>query len=132
MNCKFLLILPIAALFTHGAFGQAKVFRFNEIRCRTQTLEWDQPLCIEDRVVYIAEDSIDVSLDKYYHLTIISTTVLPNHGAIYLCKDELQNDVTVTLVDDNRMFIYDDTKRFQVNFTQAGFAPVLSGFAETN
>lgn len=131
MYCKSLPIL-LAVLFTGNAFAQAKVFQFNEIQCRNERLQWEKSLRTEDRVVYIAEDSIDVTLDKYYHLSIISKTLLPNRGAIYLCRDQQQKVVTVTLVEGEKMFLYDDTNRFRVNFTQSGFAPAFDSFADSD
>lgn len=121
MNCKSLLIL-LAVLFTVTTFGQTKVYQFNEIQCRNTQQKWDTPTKTEDRIVYISDDCIDLTLDKYYHLTIVTTTLLPDNGAIYLCKDHLQNQVTVTLVDDNKLFLYDSKNRFQVNFRSAGIS----------
>lgn len=128
MNCKSLLIL-LAVLFTGSCFGQAKVFLYNEIQCRNQKLQWEKAVKTEDRVVYIDEDSINVTLDKDYHLTIVSARSLPN-STIFLCKDSEQKDVTVTLVDNSKMLVYNDTKRYQITFKDSGVATLLASYNE--
>jgi hypothetical protein len=50
-------------------------------------------------------------------------THLPDKGIIYLCKDEKQNDITVMLIDDEKMYLYNDSKRFLINFNE----PVAMG-----
>jgi len=129
MNSKSLLIL-LAVLFTVTTFGQTKVFQFNEIQCRNKQQKWDKPKKTEDRIVYISDDSIDLTLDIDYHLTIVTTTLLPDNGAIYLCKDGNQNQVTVTLVNDEKLFLYASNKRFQVNFNASGIS-LNTAFADT-
>jgi hypothetical protein len=116
MNCKSLLSL-FAALFAMNALAQSKVFSFNEIQCRNNKQQWEKSQNIAERTVRISPEKIDVMLDKNYHLNVLTTTFLPDKGAIYLCCDEKQNKVTVMLINDDKMYLYNDTKRFLINFS---------------
>ena len=115
MNCKSLLTLCIA-LFAMNALSQNKVFSFSEIQSRNNKQQWDKCQSITERKVHFSPEKIDIMLDKNYQLKILTTTFLPDKGAIYLCCDEKQNKVTVMLINDDKMYLYNDTKRFLINF----------------
>jgi hypothetical protein len=130
MSVKSLLALFIT-LFCLNTFAQSKVFCFNEIQCRNSKQEWEKSQKIDKRTVQISDKTIEVKLDKDYILSIVSSTLLPNEGVIYLCKDTQQNDVTVTLINDEKMFLYSKTNRYQITFNHpAGIQLGHSAFAE--
>jgi hypothetical protein len=128
MNTKALLALLIL-LFGPGVFAQPKALLFNEIQYRNNIQQWESFDNIDDRVVYFSPETIDLTIDVFYHLSIVSTTFLPNHGVVYLCKDEKHQNVTVTLIGDERMFVYANNKRFLINFKTANRAPETNAFA---
>ena len=65
-----------------------------------------------------SEKEIEVYIGHNYRLDIVKETHLPDDGVIYLCKDEQQHDVTVMLIGDDKMYLYDDQKRFLINFAK--------------
>jgi hypothetical protein len=102
-----------------GANSQPKAYSFQDIQCRDNKQQWQEFLkADEDCVAYFSEEEIALNIDRLYHLKITSTTHLPNGGVIYLCKDEKQQDMTITLIGDDRMFVYNKETRFQINFLQ--------------
>jgi len=106
-----------------GANAQPKAYSFSDVQCRDHKQQWQEFLkADEDCVAYFSDDEIALNIDKLYHLKITSTTHLPNKGVIYLCKDDNQQDVTITLIGDDRMFVYDNETRFMVNFIQTEIA----------
>lgn len=118
MNMKALLAMLII-LTCPGAIAQPKAYSFADIQCRNHKQQWQEFLkADEDCVAYFSDEEIALNIDHLYHLKIRSTTHLPNGGIIYLCKDERQEDVTITLIGDERMFVYNAEKRFLINFVQ--------------
>ena len=111
--------LMLAAL---SSFAQLKVFTFSQVEIRKDSQQWEKASKTTERTARFSSKFIDVKLEKNYHLNIIKTTHLPDHGVIYLCKDEKKKDVTVTLISNERMFLYDDKKRFLVNFDRPAVA----------
>jgi len=106
-------------LFTTALFAQDKVYTFNEIQSRNSLQQWEKGAIIGDRTVHFSPSEISVNIDKDYRLSIISKTSLPDNGVIYLCKDEKSNPVTVMLFDNLKMYLYNKTKRYLINFNPA-------------
>ena len=96
--------------------AQNKVFTFCQFQTRNNVQQWGKLENISEQMVHFSPLAIDLNIDKKYHLTILSKTDLPNNGAIYLCNDEKSNPITVTLIDNSKMFLYSKTKRYQINF----------------
>jgi hypothetical protein len=122
MNIKaFLAVLIILACA--GATAQPKAYSFSDIQYRNHKQQWQEFLkADEDCVAYFSESEIALNIDQLYHLTIKSTTHLPNGGVIYLCKDDAQKDMTITLIGNERMFVYNKEKRFQIIFAKRAIA----------
>jgi hypothetical protein len=115
MKSKNLLSLVIA-LLAIGASGQNRVFSYSQVQSRNSLQEWGKVQNISERRVYFTPEEIDMSIDKKYHLTIVSKTDLPDNGIIYLCNDEKSNPVTVMLIDNSKMYVYSKSKRYLINF----------------
>lgn len=118
MNFKSLLTL-FTAFYAMSTFAQSKTFTFNEIQSRNNKQQWDRCESVAERVAQFTPGKIDVQVDRKYNLDIISTTFLPDKGTIYLCLDEMKNKVTVMLIDNDKMYLYNDTKRFLINFNHS-------------
>jgi hypothetical protein len=124
MNIKGYLAVLIIFAYA-GANSQPKAYSFSDIQCRNDKQQWQEFLkADEDCVAYFSDDEIALNIDRLYHLKIKSTTHLPNGGVVYLCKDEQQHDMTITLIGDDRMFVYNKQARFQINFVQRQVADV--------
>lgn len=124
MNIKGYLAVLIIFAYA-GANSQPKAYSFSDIQCRNNKQQWQEFLkADEDCVAYFSDDEIALNIDRLYHLKIKSTTHLPNGGVVYLCKDEQQHDMTITLIGDDRMFVYNKQARFQINFVQRQVADV--------
>lgn len=122
MNIKASLAVLIILTCT-GVSAQPKTYSFSSIHVRNEKQQWQEFLkADEDCVAYFSESDIALNIDQLYHLTIKTTTYLPNGGVIFLCKDDAQRDMTITLIGDDRMFVYNKEKRFQVNFVRRELA----------
>jgi hypothetical protein len=122
MNMKASLAVLIILLCT-SAIAQPKAYTFSEIQCRNHKQQWQEFLkADEDCVAYFSEQEIALNIDKLYHLSIKTTTHLPNKGTIYLCKDDNGHDVTITLIGNDRMFVYNNETRFLINFDRKEIA----------
>ena len=118
MNIKALLGVLIMLIGT-GATAQPKAYSFSDIQRRDQTQQWREYMKADkDCIAYFSDEKITLNIDHIYHLTVKTITHLPNGGVIYLCADEDENDVTITLIGDDRMFVYDGENRFLINFVQ--------------
>lgn len=115
MNPKSCLALVIV-LFSLSVNAQMKVFSFSHFQTRNSVQQWGKCESTGEQLVHFSPEGIDLKIDRKYHLTILSKTDLPNNGVIYLCNDEKSNPVTVTLIDNSKMFLYSKTKRYQINF----------------
>lgn len=115
MNFRSLLLSALL-LLSISTIAQNKVFTFCQFQTRNNVQEWGKLENISEQMVHFSPLAIDLNIDKKYHLTILSKTDLPNNGAIYLCNDEKSNPITVTLIDNSKMFLYSKTKRYQINF----------------
>ena len=114
---SFRNLLSIAlVLFSLCGNAQLKVFAFSHFQTRNDVQQWGKSESIDTQLVHFTAVAIDLKIDKKYHLTILSKTDLPINGVIYLCNDEKSNPVTVTLIDNSKMFLYSKSKRYQINF----------------
>ena len=115
MKLQKILCLLVLTITTF-AYSQNKTFAINQVQARNTNQEWTLTETIGEQLVRFSKSEIDLSIDKKYHLTIISKTDLPDKGIIYLCNDEKANLVTVMLIDNIKMYLYSKTKRFLINF----------------
>jgi len=110
-------LLPVfLVLFSLTGIAQNRTFAFSEFQSRNAKQEWCNTQRVGSQLARFTPTKIDVKADKDYHLNIVSKTDLPDNGAIYLCKDEKSNPVTVMLIDNVKMYIYSQSKRFLINF----------------
>lgn len=116
MNIQF-IFLYMLGLLSATSLSQTRSFSFNTIQSRNSFQQWEIPAEVEDRTVKFTEIEIDLTVDKPYHLSIVAISLLPNHGIIYRCKDEQSKDITIMLIAEEKMFLYDDERRFQINFS---------------
>ena len=114
MNCKPLFFL-LAALLSTSAFSQKKMYTYSEFQTRNSTQQWDNCKQIGEQIAVISAGEIQINVIKDYRLSIVSRTHLPENGVIFLCKDQLLNDVTVMLLNDDKMIVYDRADRFMIN-----------------
>ncbi|SCX82401.1 hypothetical protein [Flavobacterium caeni] len=115
MTVKKLLFLLTVLLSVQG-FAQKKTFAYSQIQTRNDKQQWGDNKFVGTQLARFTDTQIDVKADKDYHLSIVSKTDLPDNGVIYLCKDEKSNQVTVMLIDNVKMYLYSQTKRFLINF----------------
>jgi len=117
---RFKILLPLfTVLFTTAVFAQDKTYTFSEIQSRNSLMQWEKGEIIGSRTVHFSPSEISLNIDKDYRLSIISKTSLPDNGVIYLCQDDKANPVTVMLFDNIKMYLYNKTKRFLINFNSA-------------
>jgi hypothetical protein len=119
------LVLPVllAAFGALSACAQQKVFAFDHAEMRDTAGRWKPSASFKPRTVCFSFDKIDLKLDRHYQLRIVSTTHLPNNGVIYICKDQRQHEVTVTLIDREKMYVYDGDRRYLVPFAHHPLSP---------
>lgn len=110
------LFVTLLVLFSISISAQSRSFAFSEIQTRDDKQQWGNSQNIGMQTARFTPTQISLKADKDYRLNIISKTDLPDRGAIYLCKDDKSNEVTVTLIDNIKMFVYTKTKRFLINF----------------
>ncbi len=106
----------LAFLMSATGFSQIRTFAFSQIQVRNENRQWGNTQYVGSQLAQFSDSKIDVHADRDYHLKIISKTDLPDNGVIYLCQDEKSNAVTVMLIDNVRMYLYSQTKRFLINF----------------
>jgi len=123
MNLKKLLLITLISLSV-GVSAQNKIFAFSKIQTRNNVQTWGKVENIGKQLVQFTANQINLKVDRNYRLTISKITNLPDNGRIYLCSDEFQNNVTVTLINDVKMFLYTKEKRFQIIFD-----PIKKGIA---
>lgn len=116
MTCKHFLAL-FTVLATIVVTAQTKEFSFNGYQTSNARQQWNGLQRVNLRKANFSEDRIDLTIDRAYKLAVVNKTHLPNKGVVYLCKDQAQRDVTVTLIAGERMFLYADDRRYQINFT---------------
>lgn len=121
MTCKHFLSL-CSALATIVVSAQTKEFSFTGYQTSNQQQQWNGLQCVDLRKARFHENRIELTVDRNYRLSVVNKTHLPNKGVVYLCRDQMQRDVTVTLIGSERMFLYADGKRYQISFN----APVIA------
>ena len=110
LNLFLLLLLTICP----AAFSQAKVYAFTEVSTRDSNSEWVPQPSKKLRTAQITDEHIELKLERHYELDILSTTYLPDKGVVYVCNDQQKARVTVMLIDDAKMFVYDDHNRYLI------------------
>ena len=115
MKLHFILAAIVLASITGSA---QNTFTYDQIRTRNNDVQWDEPYYVGQRYAKLTSTTIDISAERKYHLDIISTTHLPDNGAIYLCKDENRNNVTIMKKSDDALIIYDRGQRYLIIFEQ--------------
>lgn len=124
---KFKQFLPLYFfLLSFSGMSQCKTFTYNQIQSRNELQQWGNTQIIASQNAEFSDYEIKLQADQPYHLTVISKTDLPDHGTIYLCKDEKSNPITVMLFDNIKMYLYAKTKRFLINFQQANDTSTLA------
>src|SRR5690606_15658668 len=103
MNTKGLSVVFVL-LISGGVFAQPKVFLYEEIQTRNKKQQWENTREIYTRAAWFYADSIEVMADRFYRLAIVTITKRPDDGFVFLCKDQNHNDITVTLIGDDRLF----------------------------
>lgn len=117
---KFRILLPLfIVLFSTNLKAQSKSYSFCEIQSRNSLQQWEKIENVGNRIASFSPTEINLNIDKDYRLSILSKTTLPDNGVIYLCKDEKANPVTVMLFDNIKMYLYNKSKRFLINFNPA-------------
>lgn len=110
------LLATLLVLFTLSISAQNRTYAFSEIQTRDAKQQWGNSQKVGFQTAQFTPTQINLKADQPYHLDIVKKTDLPDGGAIYLCKDDKANEVTVTLIDNVKMFVYTKTKRLQINF----------------
>jgi hypothetical protein len=110
------LLALFAALLTICVSAQTRTFSFTDVQSRNSLQQWEKLPGTTLRTAQFTPGKIDLKIDRNYHLKIVQTTHLPDKGAIYLCKDEQQHDITVMLVSDDRMFFVQRQKTIPDQF----------------
>jgi len=115
MNTKILLFC-LVLLSSFLIRAQNKTFSYSNVQTRNSAMQWGEKQAVKSQSVIFSPDQISLKIDQVYHLTILSKTHLPDKGIIYLCQDEKSNPITVMLFSDVKMYLYNKTKRFLINF----------------
>lgn len=117
---RFKILFPFfVVFFTLTLSAQSKTYTFNEIQSRNSVQQWEKGENIGNRTVRFSPTEITLNIDTDYQLCILSKTTLPDNGVIYLCNDQKSNPVTVMLFDNLKMYLYNKSKRFLINFNPA-------------
>ncbi|RZJ65809.1 MAG: hypothetical protein EOO50_12405 [Flavobacterium sp.] len=110
-------VLTLFAVFAAIAVeAQSKELSFTGYKTGNSNLQWNKPQRVNLRKAYFSDEKIEFHIDRVYKLSVVKKTDLPNNGVVYICKDQMQQEVTVTLISNQRMFLYCEGKRFEVDF----------------
>ncbi|RZJ71184.1 hypothetical protein [Flavobacterium sp.] len=131
MTCRHFVAL-FALLTTVVVSGQAKEFDFSGFQTSDSNMKWQSVKRVNPRKAQFSQDRITFSLDKIYKLVIVSHQDLPDGGIVYRCKDETKKDVTVTLIGNDRMFLYYGVNRYQITFNHPIIASTQHSYAESD
>lgn len=116
-------VFALFAVFASVAIqAQSRELSFTGYKTGNAQRQWDKLQRVSARKAYFSDDKIELNIDQNYNLTVVSKSFLPNNGIVYRCKDQAQREVTVTLINNERMFLYSDDKRFEVHFN----APLIA------
>lgn len=129
MTCKHFLAL-FALLGTFVATGQTREYDFNGFQTSDSNMQWASVQRLTPRKVKFSDSKININLDRKYQLIVKSKKNLPNGGVVYLCKDQQMKDVTITLIANERMFLYSGADRYQVTFNHPIIASAQNSYAE--
>ncbi|MBF0695256.1 MAG: hypothetical protein IR153_09385 [Flavobacterium sp.] len=110
------LFPALVYLVTAIGFAQDKTFTFNQTQIRISEAQWESQAEESERTVLFSNNKIGLQFrDEIFDLSIVSIRLLPENGAIYLCKDQFQKDITVMLITDQKMYVYNDRKRYLID-----------------
>ncbi len=109
-------IFAVVLAFTNQS--QSQTFYYDQIQQRDSSHQWNDPLYIGNQKATLTDTTIELTVKSKYELSIISKTLLPGNGAIYLCRDSKQHEVTVMVMPDNKLIVYDDADRFLIDMDQ--------------
>ncbi len=110
------ILTVVTCFFISSASAQDKNLYFNQIQSRNDFQQWELSTVFPARSAHFSKDSITVSLDRDYKLFVRRASLLPDDGTIFLCSDENNKTVTVLLIGEHRLFLYNDVNRFQIDF----------------
>ena len=131
MTCKHFIAL-FALLATIVASGQTKEYDFNGFQTSGANMRWAAVKRIAPAKAKFSDSKIVLMLDRKFALDVKSKTNLPDDGVVYLCKDQQSRDVTVTLIANERMFLYSGADRYQVTFNHPIVASAQNSYAEND
>ena len=114
-------MLVLASAYT--AFSQTRIFNYNEVSTRDGQSNWSPQKNTRLKTAFFSDDRIELSLDRKYDLNIVSTTHLPDKGVVYVCDDQQKSRVTVMLIGNAKMFVYDNRARNRVKLIPRKPAP---------
>lgn len=126
----FLVLIALSATFVVSA--QTKELDFSGYQASAPDMHWKDVKRISPRKATFSDTKIVLHLDKAYQLTVHSKNNLPDGGIVYRCKDQQSNEVTITLISDERMFLYSGKERYQVTFNQPIVASSQTSYAEND
>lgn len=118
------------ALLSLSMVAQTKMYSFCNVETRNSAREWEEARFIGYQTLTISKNSINLRLDRNYNLNIAQITYLPENGAIYLCTDDLKNNITLMVMSDYKVILYDEGKRFRFNLEPMMIEPAYDGFVE--
>ncbi|MBD3582629.1 hypothetical protein [Flavobacterium selenitireducens] len=126
----FLVLLALVGPFTISA--QYKELDFSGFQVSDAQMHWQNVKRIVPRKARFSDSQIVLALDRNYQLSVHSKKNLPDGGIVYLCKDQQQRDVTITLIGNERMFLYSGKQRYQVTFSNPIIASTQRSYAESD
>jgi hypothetical protein len=122
----------IAAVLAFTADARSQTYFYDQIQQRDSNHHWLEPVYIGNQKASITGSTIDLTAKERYRLSIISKTLLPGNGMIYLCKDSNLQDVTVMMMPDGKMIIYDATDRYLIDLQKPIVQRSARGLADSD
>ena len=126
----FLALLALLGAFM--ASGQNRELDFSGFQASDSEMHWQNVKRISPRKAKFSDSKIVLALDRNYQLSVQSKKNLPEGGVVYRCKDQQQRDVTITLIGNERMFLYSGKQRYQVTFNNPIVASTQRSYAESD
>ena len=132
MNLKMEFVLLLFCL-TMASAAQDRSYVFSHVQTRNIGRQWEPVDNIGQRLAHFSSSGIEVKIDREYWLTIIKKTQLPQRGMVYLCRDQYQKPVTVTVFDNDKMLLYSDNHRFRIVFERLPkMAPLKDSYVDAD
>jgi hypothetical protein len=121
-----------ALLAAFAVSGQTKEYDFSGFQTSDSNMKWLAMKNVGARKAKFSDTKIVFSLDRIFQLSVIDKKDLPNGGKVYRCRDERKKEVTITLIGNDRMFLYSGTDRYQVAFSHPIVASAQQSYAESD